>query len=101
MLYKEEADLFRRITTTEVTNEKRNQVSISLALNRSQRGVMTWKETLKNLSQGAATLLEKAYRHESQSETPCVEQENWHRCALKLYFFKCMYVARIGRLDPL
>ena len=53
------ADLFRRITTTDVTEENSNTKHF---VGRTQRGLTTWKDTLKSASKGAASLLEEAYQ---------------------------------------
>ena len=59
-------DLFRRITTTGVTDEKQNKHDNPLS--RSPHGVVAWQHTTKSAPRGIASLLGKAYRHASRRE---------------------------------
>ena len=54
-----QADLLRRITTTEVTDEEQNTNSFT---SHPQR-VTTWKHTLKDVSKGTVRLEGEAHRH--------------------------------------
>ena len=76
MLYKHKAHQFRRIATTEVTDEKQNKDKNPL--NRSLRGVMTWKDMPKHVWKSVASLLGKNVSALKLAETPCMDD---HQCS--------------------
>ena len=74
-------DLFRRITTTKVTNGKQD-THTQISLIRSLRGVTAWKHTPKHVSKGTASLLARGCS---------TEQQSWHPSVLKLFSIACTW----------